>query len=42
MNGGGIFCDIEKASNCINHDTVLSKMGFCGITDKKSTIQTLS
>lgn len=31
---GGIFCDLEKAFNCLNHDIVLSKLEFCGIASK--------
>ena len=33
---GGIFCDLEKAFSCINHDMPLSKCeyyGFRGKTD---------
>jgi hypothetical protein len=28
---GGIFCDLEKAFDCINHDIVLAELKICGI-----------
>jgi hypothetical protein len=41
---GCIFCDIEKAFDCINHNIIQKKMEFYGIKEKKkkNTIQMLS
>ena len=31
---GGVFCDLQKASDCVDHDLLLSKMHWYGISGK--------
>ena len=34
---GGIFCDLQKVSDCVDHDLLLSKMNWYGILGKGFT-----
>jgi hypothetical protein len=37
---GGLFCDLQKAFDCVNHNVLLEKMNFYGISGTSNKLMT--
>jgi hypothetical protein len=35
---GGIFCDLERASDCVNHSILLTELKFGGTANKADAL----
>jgi len=38
LSGGGIFCDLTRASDCVNHGILVDNVEFYGISGKFLTL----